>query len=119
MMLENDKYSLGREYEFYAKIPSPRIREAVAIKKGITHKRLNIKTTIQVVALKFYLIEKGKRTVCSIYLPSTDQVTEEDMRDLLEQLPVPMILLGDFNSHNPLRKKINTRGRMLDSTSCA
>ena len=32
----------------------------------------------------------------------TDQVTEEDMRDLLEQLPAPMILLGDFNAHNQL-----------------
>ena len=39
------------------------------------------------------------RTICSIYLPLTDQVIEEDMRDLLEHLPVPMILLGDFNAH--------------------
>ena len=38
----------------------------VAIKKVIKHKRLNIRTTIQVVALEVYLIGKGKRTVCSI-----------------------------------------------------
>ena len=37
------------------------------------------------------------------------------MRDLLEQLLAPMILLGDFNTHNPLwrSEKIRTRGRML------
>ena len=27
---------------------------------------------------------------------------EEETRDLLKQLSAPMILLGDFNTHNPL-----------------
>ena len=40
--------------------------------KDVTHKRLNIRTTIQVVALEVYLIRKEKRTVCSIYLRPTD-----------------------------------------------
>ena len=90
----------------------------VAIKKEITHKRLNKRKTIQVVALEVYLIGKRMRTVYSIYLPPTDQVTEENMRDVLEQLPTPMILLGDFNAHNPLwgSEKINTRGRMVENT---
>ena len=115
-MLENDKYNLGREYKFYA-TPSPRQRSkkgtAVAIKKEITHRRLNIRTTNQVGTLEVHLIEKGKRAVCSIYLPPTDQVTEEDMREF--RLPAPMILLGDFNAHNPLwgREKMNKRGRMM------
>ena len=43
-------------------------------------------------------------------------VLEEDMRNLLEQLPAPIILLEDFNSHSPLweSEKMNTRGRMLE-----
>ena len=63
------------------------------------------------VALEVNLIGKGKRTVCSMYLPSTDQVTKEDMGELLKQLPAPMIVLGDFNAHNPLweSEKMNTR----------
>ena len=61
------------------------------------------------------MAEKRKRTICLIYLPPTDQVTNEDMRDLLEQLPAPIILLGDFNAHNQWRSvKISTRGRMLE-----
>ena len=57
-----------------------------------------------------------KGTICSIYLPSTDQVTKEDMRYLLEQLPAPMILFEDFNAHNSLKgsKKMSTKGRMLE-----
>ena len=54
----------------------------------------------------------GKGTVCSIYLP----LTVEDMRELLEQLPVPMILLGNFNAHNPLweSEKMRTKVKMME-----
>merc|ERR1711976_637296 len=54
---------------------------------------------------------------CSIYLPPTEQVTEQDLIDLLEQLPAPLILLGDFNAHNPLwgSEKMSTRGRILEN----
>ena len=68
------------------------------------------------VAQEVYLIGRWKRTICSIYIPPTDQVTEEDMRDFLKQLPAPMILLGDFNKHNTLwgSERTSTRGRMLE-----
>ena len=74
-MLENDKYNLGKEYKFYVTTPWGRRSKggtAVAIKKDITHERLNIKTPIQVVVLEVYLVGKVKRTVCSIYLPPPD-----------------------------------------------
>ena len=76
-MLENARYNLGKKYDFYA-------------------------TILQVVAQEVYLVGKRKKTICSIYLPPTDQVTKEDMRDLLKELPGPVLLLGDFNAHNPL-----------------
>ena len=57
---------------------------AIAIKKEIAHTRLIIKTALQEVALEVYMTGKGKRTICSIYLPPTDLVTDEDMKDLLE-----------------------------------
>ena len=54
------------------------------------------------IALEVYLFGNRKRIICLIYLTPTDQVTEEDMRDLPEQHPVPIILLGDFNAFNSL-----------------
>ena len=44
-------------------------------------------------------------------------MTEENTRDCLEQLQAPMILLGDFNAHNPLwgSEKMSTRGRILEN----
>ena len=55
---------------------------------------------------------KRKSTICSICLPLTDK----GMRHLLEQLPAPMILLGNFNAHKPLwgSEKMSTRERMLE-----
>ena len=104
-MLENVKYNLGRKYNFYTTIsPGQRSKGgiAVSIRKDIAHKRLNIRTALQMAVLEVYLVGKGKEQYAQyIYFP-TDQVTEEDLRHCLEQLPVPIILLGDFNAENPL-----------------
>ena len=89
---------------------------AVAIKKDITHENKYKNNHPGGSSGGLSRIGKGKRTVYFIYLPPTDHVTEEDMRELLEQLLAPMILLGDFNTHNPLwgSKKMSTRGRMME-----
>ena len=57
----------------------------VVIKKEIAHKKINIRT-LQVVALEDYMVGKRNRTICSIYLFLMDQVTEEDMREVIKQL---------------------------------
>ena len=74
-MLENVKYNLRREYEFYATIPPSQRskgRTAVTIKKEIAYKRLNIRTILYLVALEVYMAGKSKRKICSIYLLPTD-----------------------------------------------
>ena len=65
VMLENVRYNLGREYKFYAKIPpGQRSKGGAAVAIKIAHKRLNIRTTLQVVA-QVYMAGKRKR-ICSI-----------------------------------------------------
>ena len=71
-MLENVKYTLGREFKFYAIIPLGQRSKGgttITIKNEIAHKRLNIRMALQAVALEVYMTGKGKRTICSIYLP--------------------------------------------------
>ena len=51
-MLENFRYNQGREHIFYATGQRSKGRTAVAIIKEITHKRVNIRTTLQMVALE-------------------------------------------------------------------
>ena len=97
------KTLLRREYEFSALVPPGQRSKgwtAIAIRKEIPHKRLTIRITFHVVALRVYLTRRG---ICSIYLLSTEQKWEEDMRNFLYHLPTHMIMMGDFNAHNPLR----------------
>ena len=54
-MLDNPKYNIDRKYDLYAKIlPGQRSKDgaAIAVRKDIPHRRQNIRTTIQALALE-------------------------------------------------------------------
>ena len=55
-------------------------------------------------------------TFCSIHLPPPDHVAKTDVINLIEQLPSPFVLLGDFNGHSPVwsNESYNSRGQMLE-----
>ncbi len=40
-------------------------------------------------------------TVCSIYLLHTEKIDKNQLTNLLQWLPVQLILLGDFNAYSP------------------
>ena len=61
---------------------------------------LPIVTDLEAVALTVVLDKQI--TTCSIYLPPHAAFTNADIQSLLDQLPSPFLLLGDFNAHNPL-----------------
>lgn len=56
-------------------------------------------TNLQAVAIRITV--PISITVCSIYLPDADW-NLEDLQALIQQLPTPLLLVGDFNSHNEL-----------------
>ena len=55
-------------------------------------------------------------TVCSVYIPPHSSVNEEDLNDLMRQLPSPVLIMGDFNAHSPVwgGDKLDARGRMIE-----
>ncbi|GBM34963.1 hypothetical protein AVEN_240336-1 [Araneus ventricosus] len=62
-------------------------------------------------------------TVCCVYLSPHDVVSQQDLDTLVDQLPTPFILLGDFNGHSTLWGSdiTNSRGwhiERLISNSC-
>ncbi|XP_066955721.1 serine/threonine-protein kinase ATR [Macrobrachium rosenbergii] len=48
------------------------------------------------------IILDKQNIVCSIYLSHKSAFSMADIQSLLNQLPSPFMLLGDFNAHNPL-----------------
>ena len=73
---------------------------SVLTRKDIPYSKINITTNIQAVAIKAKLHKAVN--ICSIYIPPTDDIDKNELKKLIDQLPRPFILLGDFYSHNTL-----------------
>ncbi|GFT43341.1 putative RNA-directed DNA polymerase from transposon X-element [Trichonephila clavipes] len=55
-------------------------------------------------------------TVCCLYLPPNAVIHQQDLNNLVDQLPAPLVILGDFNGHSTLwgSVKTNLRGRQIE-----
>ncbi|GBN04419.1 hypothetical protein AVEN_230442-1 [Araneus ventricosus] len=75
---------------------------------------LNLHTSLQAVAVQVHV--RTIVTVCCVYLPPHDVVSQQDLDILVDQLPTPFILLGDFNGHSTLwgSDVTNSRGRQIE-----
>ena len=108
----NILYNPGLNYSMYHSPPPPgdvaHGGSAVIIHKSLQHSVLNLKTSLQAVAVEVILDKQI--TICSLYLPPKCGFTENDIQSLINELPRPFLLLGDFNAHNPL-----WGGNVLDS----
>ena len=73
---------------------------AILVRQGIIHSHLQLDTSLQATAVRITLCKTI--TLYSINIPPSSAISLHDMDDLVRQLPTPYMLLGDFNSHNPL-----------------
>ncbi|GFY57343.1 hypothetical protein TNIN_178471 [Trichonephila inaurata madagascariensis] len=55
-------------------------------------------------------------TICNIYLPPNAPLNFRELQELIDQLPSPFILLGDFNAHHLLWgcQDVNSRGKVVE-----
>lgn len=87
---------------------------AVLVKKDIIHSHIVLDTQIQAVAVRITL--HRVITLCSIYIPPSEVITTQELDKLVAQLPTPFILMGDFNSHNPLwgEDRCDVKGKRME-----
>ena len=87
---------------------------ALLINKSYLFSEVHLNTPLKVVAARVTLNKVV--TFSSIYLPPSDHVAKTDLINLIEQLPSPFILLGDFNGHSPVwgNESYNSRRQMLE-----
>ena len=87
---------------------------SILVRQGVIHSRVPLTTNLQAVAVQLSLFKTI--TICSIYIPPSLKVQAQELADLVQQLPKPFLLLGDFNSHNPLwgRDHTNDKGKVLE-----
>lgn len=91
---------LGASYTLLLGPCSAHGRQGVgmAIRCGVPFERIQTTTTIQAVAVRIHL--STKITVVSVYLPPTDSEATNNLTSLLNELPKPVLLLGDLNAHH-------------------
>lgn len=87
---------------------------AVYVKSPLQAVEIHLITNIESVAVK---INFGRKylTICCIYLPNSYVFTEKEISEIIEQLPKPFIIVGDFNSHSLMwgSYKDDNRGEII------
>ncbi|GFU11822.1 putative RNA-directed DNA polymerase from transposon X-element [Trichonephila clavipes] len=75
---------------------------------------LPLHTSLQAVAVRIH--STSLITVCCLYLPPNTAIHQHDLNNLINQLPAPFVILGDFNGHSTLwdSAKTNPRGRQIE-----
>ena len=85
---------------------------ALLVHNSIPYQRINIDSPIQAVAVRFKL--SSLITVCNIYNSRSHALNKDLLTNLFQQLPQPVLLLGDFNAYNTMWGSITTDRRGLD-----
>ena len=72
----------------------------LCINNSVLFSEIELDTDLQAVAVRV----SAKKTfiVCNVYHPLSLNVYFSDLEHLIEQLPAPFVLVGDFNAHSPL-----------------
>ncbi|GFX94816.1 putative RNA-directed DNA polymerase from transposon X-element [Trichonephila clavipes] len=75
---------------------------------------LPLHTSLQAVAVRIH--STSLITVCCLYLPPTAVIRQQDLNNLVDQLPAPFVIFCDFNEHSTLwgSVKTNPRGRQIE-----
>ena len=108
--------NVGFNYVLYRSPPFVGVRTqggtAIIVRRSLNHKAVEINSVLQACAVQVFL-DKWI-TLCSLYLePELDDHLLDrsgnprrlelcDLQNLIDQLPRPFILMGDFNAKNTL-----------------
>ena len=103
--------SIRREGHFNV---TPHGGVALFIHESIPYQELNLNCELQAVAA---IIHLGINiTVCSIYTSRSHNLTINTLQEVINQLPTPIMLLGDFNSYSTMWgcRTTDARGRTIE-----
>ena len=86
---------------------------SIMVKSNVPHSQFYLNTNLQAVAVNVNLSKKV--TICSIYLPPSDTLSKHSLVNLIDQLPHPFMLVGDFNGHSKVWgcSDTNDRGEIM------
>ena len=94
--------------------PVPGDGLAFIINNSIPHRICPVNTNLQ--TQTFQVRMNQLYTICNIYLSNHDDITAAQLNNLINQLPEPYIICGDFNAKHPSWGNVisNRRGQVLE-----
>ncbi len=88
---------------FHSPTPNSSGDVALLIHKNHYCSKINLNVrNFQAVAVRVSDLAGRTISVCSVYLPPNNNISDADFDNFVLQLPKPFIILGDFNAHSPL-----------------
>ena len=108
-MLNNQTFRPPRGYSLHSdfNIPTPGNGLATLIRNDIPFLKLQLNTDLQATAFRVGL--SRQYTICNLYIQPNRVTSLEDITNLIEQLPPPLIMGGDFNSRHQLWDSLCTK----------
>ena len=89
---------------------------SILVNENVPQSIVTLNTNLQAVAVK--VTAHKTITLCSVYLPPRNHFNfnPKDLQSVIDQLPSPFILMGDFNGHHTLWGcgDVNNRGQQLE-----
>ena len=82
----------------------------IYVKTEYPSKTININTRFEATAVTVKL-RQLEINVCNMYIPNQHDFTQNDIENILNQIPSPFIITGDFNSHHTTWGSKNTDRR--------
>ena len=88
---------------------------SIFVKSSFPQRKIDLQTELHATAVSVTL--DREITICSVYIPPSFSLNSQHLDNLLQQLPSPYILLGDFNGHNILWGGQNNdfRGELIEN----
>ena len=85
----------------------------ICIHQSIPTEQVTVNTEHQSIAVRGQL--NRMMTICSLYVSRSHELTEQSLQHLIDQLPTPVILTGDFNAYNTMwgSEVTDSRGQLL------
>ncbi|ESO11934.1 hypothetical protein HELRODRAFT_167028 [Helobdella robusta] len=117
----DDKQIILKNYSSYYKAATPTKTNpsagtAIYIHHKITQSSHQLKTDHHFIASRVTCNKSF--TICNGYIKPNNIMKSEELKQLIQQIPKPFLLVGDFNAHNQLwgSQNSNTQGKELEKT---
>ena len=86
-----------------------------SVHQDIAFYEMHIQTPLQAVTIGIHINQLI--TICNVYIPGSCPYSEQQLSQIRSQLALPVLIIGDFNSHSELwgGRVTDARGRTFEA----